>query len=165
MLLLNSNRISFELMENALKAKSTGLITYNFTFGQDLGLRKWPKLRLIMGVSPDDERSIRSTSRIQGFVNLNPAAEVRILPKSHAKLAVFWQGGKYGKVTAVLTSMNGTAPSLFRELGIWLEGRDARRLADYFEERWRESSPINPLDFRSAAKLLGTSEFEATGRP
>lgn len=164
-LLLNSSEIATALRNEADQAKACGLMTYNFA-GQDFSaLAQWKELRIIMGVSPDDERSFRSASRLQGFASVNPKAQVRLLPRSHIKLAVFWTAARLGYHRAVLSTMNGAAASAFKEIGILLQGTLARELMSHFESCWKLSIPVNPLDVRAVAKALASGVFEVQERP
>jgi len=152
-------------LNEADQAKASGLMTYNFAGRQSEHLVRWPNLRLIMGISQEDERSIRSSGRLQGFANISPQAQVRILPSSHVKLAIFWTSARRGRVRAILSTMNGTAPSDFLELGLIITGSEARQLETFFERRWLEAEPVKSLNLAEIRAVLESGVFEGSGAP
>jgi len=160
MLRLSPEAIASALANEADQAGSTALMTYNFAGPQHAPLWRWRNLRIIMGISPEDERSMRSVQRIQGLASINHTARVRLLLRSHVKLSLFWRGSR---VRAMLSSMNGVAPSNFREIGILITGDRAAALAHYFEQSWTISTPVNPLDLKDVVRTLGSSVFEVAG--
>lgn len=163
-LLLSPDAISHALNKEASVARAVDLMTYNFTAGNEAYLRIMKDLRLIVGVSPEDERSSRAEARLQAFANvcrlLGIKHQVRLLPKSHVKLAVFHTTKARGYLRAILTTMNGVAPKEFKEIGVLITGNLAARLERYFMDRWMEATPVNPLDLSAVKKVLESSVFE-----
>jgi hypothetical protein len=164
-LLLSSSHISSALLNEADQARASGLMTYNFAGRQSEHLVRWPGLRLIMGMSKEDERSIRSSSRLQAFANISRHAQVRVLSSSHVKLAIFWTGTRRGRVRAILSTMNGTAAHDFLELGIIVTGSQAVQLEQYFEQQWLLATPVNPLDLASIKQVFEAGGFEGPSAP
>jgi hypothetical protein len=56
--------------------------------------------------------------------------------------------------------MNGVVPRDFKEIGILLSNKIAAELSLYFEDRWKEAVPVNPLDVRDLSRTLASSVFE-----
>ena len=161
MLLLSPRDIASALQNEADQASAVGMMAYNFAGQQPPVLRHWPNLRLIIGVSPDDERSVMAMRKLQWFSNMSQRAALRILPKSHTKLAVFRTSARRGYARAIISTMNGPVERDFKEIGIIVTGSDARQLWSYFESCWAEAIPVNPLDVKDLARVLASSVFEA----
>lgn len=139
-------------------AKKVALISYNVHQAWN-GWHLCEDTRLIVGL-PDSisERQAVIETKVQALASRYPTLDIRVLPGSHVKLALFWRDRR--RIDAIVGSMN-LGQAHYHELAVEVDGAPAQELARCYETYWRLATPVKSLDTKAIAAVLSSGSFEA----